>query len=101
MARDRAAVVLTDVAPVNAGITFLRPVVDHGAPETAAAATMSPAASACTATVAAPPDVTTVSTSTYPPMMTDPTGIALSPRSVIVLIAPPSTAKSYSPTIVL
>jgi hypothetical protein len=66
---SRAAVVRTVVAPVNTGMTLLRPVVDQGAPETAAAATMSFAASTCTATVPAPPDVTAVSTSTKPPRM--------------------------------
>ncbi len=49
----------TVVAPVKTGITLLRPVVDHGAPEIAAAARMSPAPSTLRATVAERPSVGT------------------------------------------
>jgi hypothetical protein len=66
---------------------------------TAVAARMSPADSTVKAVVSDPPEVSVVRTSTTPERMMLPFGIGAwpEPRSVIVPMAPPSTAKSYSP----
>ena len=72
---SRAAVVLTEVAPVNAGSSDFLPVVDHGELPNAVAVTRSFAASTWIAAVALPPDARMVCTSRKPPMITALAGI--------------------------